>query len=389
MITRTPALMLLVAIFTGNFGISTGHGQSSQQGEQAQRDLEAVATAIEDIRSWLGEASENQSREEQALREADLKLARLSALTTNTRVEVKSIGEELAKLEQQSAQLEVQKAEQEAVISQLLRAAYRRGESGFLQNVFGTQSINSFQRTLRYTEKLSQFQLQKIAQFEATLTQIEEAEIVVAEKLETMNQQDAILLGQMADLESARSQKQNILKSLRTSIAAKDQELNELEANQAELQQLVEQIRIAMEGVSSFADVPPIRESKGQLPPPIDGSIRSGFGQTYGDGSLQRQGIIWQVETGTAVTAIHPGQVVFSDWLRGSGLLLIVDHGDGYMSLYGNNEALSASAGDWVDSGDVLATSGTLPSSGEAGLYFEIRHRGQPQDPVTWLNLGR
>lgn len=388
-IGRRIKALLATTVFASCIGFLGSHAQTAQEEAQAQQNLEAVASAIEGVRSWLDEANRDRSREEQALRTAELELTRLADATRKTRSDVASIRDELKQLELQSEQLYTAKVEQMGVINKLVRAAYMRGEPGFLKSMFGSQDLHGLRRTLHYTSKLSEFQLQKISQFETTLNEIAEAEILVERKLDALNEQDAVLLQQLSALEIARTKKQQTLTTLRSNIASKGAELDELEANQSELQQLIEQIRTAMEGVSSFADVPPLEDSKGQLLPPVSGPVVTGFGQTYGDGSLQRQGIIWQAETGTPVTAIHPGQVVFSDWLRGSGLLLIVDHGEGYMSLYGNNEALSASAGDWVDAGDVLATSGTSISTGEAGLYFEIRYRGQPQDPSAWLDLGR
>ena len=144
-----------------------------------------------------------------------------------------------------------------------------------------------------------------------------------------------------------------------------------------------------MEGVRSFADVPPFASAKGRLTQPLNGRFSSRFGERYGDGNLSRQGITIQAETGTPVRAVHAGLVVFADWLRGSGLLVIIDHGQGFLSLYGGNEALSAIAGNWVDAGDILSTSGTSISSGVDGLYFEIRRNGQPQDPNPWFNSDR
>ena len=108
-------------------------------------------------------------------------------------------------------------------------------------------------------------------------------------------------------------------------------------------------------------------------------------GSDYGGGSLVRKGLSYAPNPGNPVRAVHAGRVVFADWLRGSGLLIVLDHGQGYMSLYGHNEALTVSGGDWVDAGEVLARSGINSSDRTAGLYFEIRRNGEPQDPTAWL----
>ena len=161
--------------------------------------------------------------------------------------------------------------------------------------------------------------------------------------------------------------------------------MTRLETQQSELQQLIEEITRALEGVSSFAQITPLADSRGSLPPPVDEPVAHAFGATYGGGSLVRKGLSYEPNPGNPVRAVHSGRVVFADWLRGSGLLVVLDHGQGYMSLYAHNEALTVISGDWVDAGEVLARSGTNSSDRNAGLYFEIRRNGEPQDPTAWL----
>jgi septal ring factor EnvC (AmiA/AmiB activator) len=116
----------------------------------------------------------------------------------------------------------------------------------------------------------------------------------------------------------------------------------------------------------------------------VEGDALNRFGATYSDGNLHRQGIVLSAEEGAPVRAVHPGRVVFSDWLRGSGLLVVVDHGEGYMSLYANNGSLIKRNGDWVNRGEALATAGSNGGMDGSGIYFEIRHNGQAEDPATW-----
>src|SRR5690606_140784 len=128
----------------------------------------------------------------------------------------------------------------------------------------------------------------------------------------------------------------------------------------------------------------PFAELKGQLPWPAQGSLMNSFGSRQSQGDLTWQGGNIRVEAGAQVRAIHHGRVVFADWFGRSGLLLIIDHGDGYMSLYAQNEQLLHGVGDWVGSGEVIATAGNTGGQSETSLYFEIRHQGRSQDPVAW-----
>jgi septal ring factor EnvC (AmiA/AmiB activator) len=238
-----------------------------------------------------------------------------------------------------------------------------------------------------YAQTLSSVQLAKIAELETTLQLIASNETALDAGLNTLNQQQQTLNDQSETLAAARDRQANALAQLRGQIKTRADELEQLELSQAELQQLIEQIRQAMEGIRSFEDVPSFQAARGNLPLPVAGTLSSRFGQQYGGGSLTRQGITLTVATGTPVQAVHAGHVVFADWLRGSGLLLIIDHGNGYMSLYGGNESLSAESGEWVDVGDIIATSGSAANSSDPGLYFEIRERGQPQNPANWLRF--
>ena len=125
---------------------------------------------------------------------------------------------------------------------------------------------------------------------------------------------------------------------------------------------------------------------RGQMPWPVGGRPSNSFGARRGNGGLRWQGLVIPATEGSEVTAIHHGRVVFADWFRGSGLLLIVDHGDGFMSLYAHNEALLRDVGEWVSAGSAIATVGSTGGMAESALYFEIRENGKPTNPSSWLN---
>ena len=386
------SLGFTVALLFSTLSPNQALSQAASSDRQALQELESVAAAIEDIRGWLTTANQAISSEQSALRQADNDLAELSNRTDQTHTSIQLAQTELDALAFEALTLDVLKTGQATTLNQLIRAAYIRGAPNLLKDLFSQDdlgSITNAARMLHYTLKYSEAQLQKINEFEALIEKIKNTEIATAAKVVELQEQDTALRNQLAALDLARLKKQNALISLRTSIASKDQELEQLEINQADLQRLIEEIRIVMEGVRSFADVPPFASAKGRLNQPLNGRFSSRFGERYGDGNLSRQGITIQAEPGTPVRAVHAGHVVFADWLRGSGLLVIIDHGQGFLSLYGGNEALSAIAGNWVDAGDILSTSGTSISSGVDGLYFEIRRNGQPQDPHPWFSSNR
>ena len=150
------------------------------------------------------------------------------------------------------------------------------------------------------------------------------------------------------------------------------------------LQALLDRITASIADLPTPGDTTPFVREKGKLLLPVSGRITDRFGTSRNNGKLRWNGIFIAAPRGAPVRAIHYGRVVFSDWLRGFGLLLIIDHGDGYMSLYGHNQVLYTEVGDWVTAGEIVATVGDTGGQNRAGLYFEIRYKGKPTNPQLW-----
>lgn len=358
----------------------------AQDLEQAEQELSAVAAAIESIQGWLEQASSRQSEEEARLRETGLELSNTQQAYAALTATVATTQAELAELQQQLAALESRKAEEQQLLQTLLRAAHMGADSNFLKTLLNREQSGDAARQLHYAQRFTSYQLEQIERFQLTLSELEDVSQSLTANLSALNDQQTELIQRSAELEASRLAREQALAALRNSIEDRSAEMEQLEISQAELQLLIAEIARAMEGVSSFADVPPIADSRGELQAPVTARVVHGFGSRYGGGSLVRQGMSYAPNPGSQVRAIHPGQVVFADWLRGSGLLVVLDHGDGYMSLYGHNEALAVNIGSWVDAGDVLATSGINNSDPSVGLYFEIRRNGEPQDPAVWID---
>lgn len=357
----------------------------AQDDEQARAELEAVNNAIGSIEDWLDEANSRHSSAQENLRQAELAVSTLRSEIDTIQQRIESSTGEQQRLEQRQQAIEADKQAQADVLADILRAAYKTGDYNRLRLLLNGGDPSKAARMLRYAADISRSQLERVEAFQETLTELANVQQELDVNLSRLQQQEIELERQSQELATARDDRASALAALDADIDSRNQELEQLQFDQAELQALLDEIARAMEGVRSFADVPPISASQGRLNRPVNGNIIARFGSTYGGGSLSRQGIIIRSSEGSPVRAIHPGQVVFSDWLRGAGLLVIVDHGAGYMSLYGGNEALAKSAGDWVDADDVLATSGLGGENGSPGLYFEIRRNGSALDPGDWL----
>ncbi|MEC8356192.1 MAG: peptidoglycan DD-metalloendopeptidase family protein [Pseudomonadota bacterium] len=358
---------------------------AAQEREQAERDLSEISAAIADIQAWLRQATTRETEQESALRETQLALSDAQQALAEQTQALAAARADQQSLQQQSRELLASKREQEQVLAALLRHAYINRKDNALKSLLNAESLSEGARQLQYTRYLSEFQLDRIETFNATLSELTALDAEVAQNLSLMVRQQQRAIRFEKELEQARESQAAALAELRNSIASHSSAMTQLKTQQSELQQLIEEITRALEGVSSFDQITPLADSRGKLPPPVDEPVAHAFGASYGGGSLVRKGLSYSPNPGKPVRAVHAGRVVFADWLRGSGLLIVLDHGQGFISLYGHNEALTVNGGDWVDAGEVLARSGINSSDRTAGLYFEIRRNGEPQDPTAWL----
>lgn len=378
----TFRLALLLAIIAAVAPIYTHAAEATAQ---PQAELAAVTNAITSVQTWLLDANDSYSTDESNLREAELRINTLSGSIAAVRDELARTQSEQSTLQQQSVMLELEKSRQNELLQQLLRAAYISGNQSLLKLLLNQEDPAKGSRMLHYYRSYSASQLQALQQYQSTLDAIATTNTELATTAEALLGQETELQNQLDSLASSKQARQLAMAQLQESIRARNAELEQLQVDQLQLQQLIEVIQRAIELIPAIADTTPFTARRGELPLPMTGIVVQSFGSRYGEGNLRRQGISISAPEGTSVRAVHAGRVVFADWLRGAGLLVIVDHGDGYMSLYGNNQALAKTAGDLVATGEVIATSGNGTVNSDASLYFEIRHHGTPQDPAQWL----
>ncbi len=359
-----------------------------------QQELVAVGEAITAIQTWLVEAQSQQSEALLNLQQADLQISTLSQSMSVAQAALSETETEIVSLSEQADQLNARKVAQGEILAQTLRTTYMAGNQSAIELLLNQEDISKSTRMLHYHRLFTQAQLARISSFQETLHEISEINLRLQSRAADLNEEQLVLSNTLQELSESKVARQLALSELRTEIATRNSELEQLEIDQVQLQELMEEVSRAVADIPASLQRSPFAAQLGKLPMPVKGEIVDRFGSRYGEGNLARQGITIAVSEGTPVQAIHPGRVVFSDWLRGTGLLVIVDHGEGYMSLYGANQALSKQAGDWVDVGDVLATSGRaneLTGSGGSsqaaqGMYFEIRHHGEAQNPARWFS---
>lgn len=358
------------------------HAQTEE--EETRAKLEQLQGQIEQLNSELSSAKTRREELLGQLREAEVALGRLQTQIAETRSAIADTENRLAALEQRQAELEARRRAQQARIASELETAWKMGRQEQLKVLFNQEDPHTVARAMAYYRYFFDARNELIEEFRATLGELAEVREGIEDNRARLGARREELEQQHAELDAGRREREQAAASLAESIAAKGDELAQLEKDREELEQLLETIQRAVidmqlpDNYQSFAD------ARGAMPWPVAGEPSNRFGRARNTGGMRWQGVNIPAEAGTTVHAIHHGRVVYADWFRGSGLLLIIDHGDGYMSLYAHNQSLLREVGEWVQAGTPVGTVGASGGLDRPALYFEVRHKGKPVDPGDW-----
>lgn len=358
----------------------------------AQKDREAVAAELEQVRSEIAEIQSridenlsNRDRLLEALAEAERAVGRARRAQVEVDQALTDARTEIAELEERQSSLERQAGERASELALQLATAYRQGTQSRLKMLLNQDDPRRLSRRLAYHGYLTRARLAAIEELRETVTALEHTRAERAEEAERLSRLLAERRRETQRLEAATAEREDALQALEARLETDREQLASLERDAAELSRLLEQLYDVFADVPADADIPPFAELRGKLDMPLTGRVREAFGDRR-SADLQWTGWLIEAEPGEEVTSVAHGRVAYADWLRGYGLLLIIDHGDEYMSLYAHNEALMRDVGDWVAPGDVVALAGRSGGVDNPALYFEIRKGGRPVDPAAWVN---
>ncbi|MFP3515778.1 murein hydrolase activator EnvC [Pseudomonas sp. SIMBA_077] len=400
---------------------------------QTQQQLDATRQDIGELKKLLGKLQEEKSGAQKDLRNTETEIGKLEKQVEDLQKELKKSEGELLRLDGEKQKLNSAKIEQQRLIAIQARAAYQGGRQEYLKLLLNQQNPEKFARTLTYYDYLSKARLAQLKGFNETLRQLADVETTINQQQAQLLTQKSSLDTQRAELDKVRAERQQVLAKINADVKNRDQTLQAREQDQADLTKVLKTIEETLarqareaeaarqkallaqqeaekkrqrEAQSVATDAPrkpvqsppgalvssagvsyggPFSQARGKLPWPVDGRLLARFGQSRGDDARTKwDGVMISANAGTQVRAVHGGRVVFADWLRGAGQLVILDHGNGYLSLYGHNQTLLKSAGDIVKAGDVISTVGNSGGQSSPALYFAIRQQGRPSDPAQW-----
>lgn len=358
---------------------------SAQDQQQAEQELQELKQVINQLQKQLAENRSQQTDTEKAIQAIDVKLSAVSKELRETQTKISNNKKELNQLQKQKTEKNILKEKQRKQLSSQLRSAYIAGQEEYIKLLLNQEDPAKVSRMLQYYRYLNQARIRDIEALQKTLEELQLVEEKINATTLQLTELEAQQKQQVDQQLSLKSQQTQALQNLKNEYQNQNSRLAQLRKDEQELQAIISSLQKTLEEFAPKQSLNGLAQYKNKLNWPVKGTIQHRFGSNKFANKVKWNGIVINAESGKNVQAIHNGQVVFADWLRGFGLMVIIDHGQGYLSLYGQNESLLKSTGDWVEAGEPVATVGRSGGTTEPGLYFEIRYKGKPQNPVNWI----
>lgn len=369
-----------------------------------REELRELRGRIEAMQKRLAAAEESKSEAVDALQESERAISDANRSLRELAQQSRETNRRLAELQAASRTQESRLKSQQSLLAQLLYQQYLGGRADPLKLLFNREDPNQIARQMHYYSHVSRARGELIGNLRLDLAQVQELARETVAKAAELTAIAAEQAAQRKRLEQEKRARGLVLTRISRDIQKQKREIGTLRRDENRLTRLIEQLgriisrtppprapagpRLRNERVPEASGTgSPFQALKGRLALPVRGELGNRFGSQRSDGGVVWKGLFIASRSGEEVKAIAAGRVVFADWLRGFGNLLIIDHGDSYMSLYGNNETLYKQVGETISGGETIAAVGNSGGNADSGLYFEMRHQGKPFDPLTWVNV--
>jgi septal ring factor EnvC (AmiA/AmiB activator) len=373
--------------------------QCLAQTAQKQRELDELRGRIESLQRELEKAEETKADAADALRDSERSISHTNRRLYNLAAQRRELNADIHRLALEAQALQSRIRSEQDALSDLLYRQYVNGQPEVLRLILNRQDPNETARQFQYLGYISRARAELIAGLRQDLDKLDAVGKRTQRKSADVRALETEEASEKRRLEREKQARKRVLQQVSNEIALQRREISTLKRDEQRLTRLIE--RLAREATKrkprpkianrALPD-PNLTDSafgrlKGKLRLPVVGELANRFGSPRQDSGLSWKGLFITAPPGREVKSIAPGRVVYADWLRGFGNLMILDHGDGYMSLYGNNEALLKQAGEEIRTGDTIAAVGNSGGNPDSGLYFELRYQGRPFDPLPWVRL--
>jgi len=378
---RRSALFLMLMTAAGAVAAQDTGGELATVKE---RELEQVRERISSLKQSMDRSATQRDRLtgelqgiEIAISEQRMRIKDIEREQRYTRNKKQALDADLAEREEH---LDIESGE----LALQVRAAYMSGSQEKIKLLLNQGDPATLGRLMAYYRYLSDYRADNIADVMEEIRKLAALRSQIAAEEARLAGLSKKRYAELTELNASQEERQALLKSLKDKIKSEGQEVERLAAQEQDLTRLIAELTSILSDYPISSEAP-FSQHKGKLTWPVAGTLIHDFGQPRVGGDIRWNGVVLAAPRGREVRALYHGRVAFADWLAGMGLLVIVDHGEGYMSLYGYNETILKNAGDWVAPGDVIATIGDSGGQQRSSLYFELRHGREPVDPRKWV----
>ena len=357
--------------------------QSPDTLDQTSEQIAALRAEITVIQARLASQESERDALQDALREAEVQIGELDRQLGALGQERRALQQELNALDAEGEQLRQAQRQRTDTIDTSIQQLWLLQQGGGLRVWLGDQNPQDVARNLAYFQTLIEAQQQMIADYGLGLEAIAENRSRIAQAETALREQASATEATRKTLTDQRATRQATLAQISQQVQHDQQRLNVLQRDQARLNALLGELE-AVAAAAPPEPRMPFADAQGTLVMPMVGTLKNRYGARR-NADIRWRGWLIAADEGEPVRAVHGGDIIYADWLRGQGLLMVVDHGEGWLSLYAQNHSLLRGVGDRVSAGDIIAKAGASGGSETSGLYFEIRHRGEPVDPGEWI----
>ncbi|MCZ2723628.1 peptidoglycan DD-metalloendopeptidase family protein [Marinomonas sp. 15G1-11] len=369
------ALVMLLAL-----SMTPLHAAEPTSPEEAQQQIELLQKEMKKLRVWLDDVKSQKSNVEKSLENQEKSIQELIEKINKIQLDLKKGDQQLGTLQRQQQELKLSIQKQNEQIAAQLRAVYRSGEQKSIKLLLNGSTPEESMRLVYYNRYFSNARQSLINGFSTEVNELDLVERSIRSQRAQLARNEVELQEERKRLEKEGVKRKRLLAQINADLQQGNKKSERLKQDENQLKELLKKLEEALADIDLLdADIN-FAELKGELFPPL-AKIRV-IAET---GKVNLGGVSLRASEGEGVKAVYHGRVIFAEWLRGFGFLLILDHGGGYMSLYGYNQSLLKEVGEWVKTSDVIATAGSSGGRSDTSLFFAIRHNGTPLKPLDWI----
>ena len=353
--------------------------------QQANAELTKLRERMDVLAQQLQASRAQESTLARQVREVEQSIGQLNNSLRDVKKQLRDGEQRLNELQDSYANTNAELEAERQLLAHQLRAAYLLGRQEQVKLLLNQEDPARFGRALTYYRYLNQARLKRIGKVEIMLQQLDQLQQDIAVQRDVLTKTELQQQVEMDELDRERESRAALLAKLQTEIRDQGGQLAQMQKDEKRLEKLLKDLQSALAGLApSDGKHQPFAKLKSKLPWPVAGKLTANYGDAREVGNLRWRGVFIAAPASREVRSVARGRIAFADWLRGFGLLIIIDHGDNYMTLYGHNQALFKQVGETVAPGDVIASVGDTGGMARTGVYFEMRHKGEPINPAKW-----